>query len=201
MVLDTAHPHRREAGSPAETAAAAILELRGTTPRLYRNTLVFLAPDQTRLQDLDEAVRRHLAWESILAEREELDLSPHQVKQAETQRNAAGEAVAARLPETYQWLLTPVQQTPADPVTWEAARLTGQGALADRAARRLQSDDLLAASFAGTRLRMELDRVPLWRGDHVPVGQLVDDFAKYVYLPRLQIRRCCSTPSPPASAC
>ena len=186
VALDTGHPHRREAGSPAETAAAAILELRGTTPRLYRNALVFLASDQTRLQDLDEAVRRHLAWESILAEREELDLSPHQVKQAETQRNAAGEAVAARLPETYQWLLTPVQATPADPFTWEAARLTGQGALADRAARRLKSDDLLAASFAGTRLRMELDRVPLWRGDHVLVGQLVDDFAKYVYLPRLQ---------------
>ena len=186
VVLDIEHPHRREAGSAAETAATAILELRGTTPRLYRNTLVFLAPDQTRLQDLDEAVRRHLAWESILGEREQLDLSPHQVKQAETQRNAAGEAVAARLPETYQWLLTPVQQTPADPVTWEAARLTVQGALAERAARRLKSDDLLAASFAGTLLRMELDRVPLWRGDHVTVRQLVDDFGKYVYLPRLQ---------------
>ncbi len=50
----------------------------------------------------------------------------------------------------------------------------------------MKSDDLLAASFAGTRLRMELDRVPLWRGDHVPVSQIVDDFAKYVYLPRLQ---------------
>ena len=159
---------------------------RGTTPRLYRNTLVFLAPDQSRLQDLDEAVRRHLAWESILEERELLDLSPHQVKQAETQREAAAEAVTARLPETYQWLLTPVQATPADPVTWEAARLTGQGALADRAARRLKSDDLLAAGFAGTRLQMELDRVPLWRGDHVPVRQVVEDFASYLYLPRLQ---------------
>ena len=138
------------------------------------------------VQDLDEAVRRRLAWESILAEREQLDLSPHQVKQAETQRNAAGEAVAARLPETYQWLLTPVQQTPAKPVAWEAARLTGQGALAERAARRLKSDDLLATGFAGTRLRMELDRVPLWRGDHVAVRQVVEDFASYLYLPRLQ---------------
>ena len=186
VVLGIDHPHHREAGSPAEAAAAAILESRGTTPRLYRNTLVFLAPDQTRLQDLDEAVRRHLAWESILTEREQLDLSPHQVKQAETQREAAAEAVAARLPETYQWLLTPVQATPSDAATWETTRLTGQGALAERATRRLKSDDLLATGFAGTRLRMELDRVPLWRGDHVPVRQLVDDFARYLYLPRLQ---------------
>jgi ribosomal protein L10 len=37
------------------------LETRGNTPRLYRNTLVFLAADKTRLQDLDEAVRTYLA--------------------------------------------------------------------------------------------------------------------------------------------
>ena len=33
---------------------------------------------------------------------------------------------------------------------------------------------------------MELDRVPLWRGDHVAVRQLAEDFARYVYLPRLR---------------
>ena len=31
---------------------------------------------------------------------------------------------------------------------------------------------------------MELDRVPLWRGDHVPIKQIIDDFARYLYLPR-----------------
>ena len=33
---------------------------------------------------------------------------------------------------------------------------------------------------------MELDRVPLWRGDHVAIKQLAEDFARYVYLPRLK---------------
>ena len=28
--------------------------------------------------------------------------------------------------------------------------------------------------------------MPLWRGDHVTVKQIVDDFARYLYLPRLQ---------------
>ncbi len=32
---------------------------------------------------------------------------------------------------------------------------------------------------------MELDKIPLWRGEHVPVKQLIDDFARYLYLPRL----------------
>lgn len=40
--------------------------------------------------------------------------------------------------------------------------------------------------LAGTRLRIELDRVLLWRGDHVSVQQLVEDFARYPYLPRLR---------------
>ena len=85
---------------------------RGNTPRLYQNTLVFLAADKTRLQDLDEAVRRYLAWESILDEQETLDLSPHQVKQAETQLKSADSVAVSRLPETYQWLLVPVQDSP-----------------------------------------------------------------------------------------
>ncbi len=70
VVLPAEHPYSKEAGNAAETAAQAILESRGNTPRLYRNTLVFLAADKVRLQDLDEAVRRFLAWESILAEKE-----------------------------------------------------------------------------------------------------------------------------------
>jgi hypothetical protein len=50
------------------------LESRGNTPRLYRNTLVFLAADKTRLQDLDEAARKYLAWVSTLTEQKDLNL-------------------------------------------------------------------------------------------------------------------------------
>jgi predicted AAA+ superfamily ATPase len=186
VVLGIDHPYSKGPGGAAETAAKAILESRGNTPRLYRNTLVFLAPDKPRLQDLDEAARRYLAWESILAEKETLDLSPHQVRQAETQKNADDGAVTARVPETYQWLLVPMQTSPQVAVEWQALRLSGQDALAVRASKKLRSDELLVTSFAGTRLRMELDRVPLWRGDHVAVKQLTEDFARYLYLPRLK---------------
>jgi hypothetical protein len=186
VVLRVEHAYSKEPFSAAETAAKAILETRGNTPRLYRNTLIFLAADKTRLQDLDEAARKYLAWESILAEQEQLDLTPLQVKQAETQLAAADSTVTARIPETYQWLLVPVQATPQVPVTWEALRLPGQDALAVRASKKLRSDELLLTGFAATRLRMELDRIPLWRGDHVAVKQLVEDFAQYLYLPRLK---------------
>ena len=125
VVLPAEQPYSKESGSVAETAARAILESRGNTPRLYRNTLVFLAADKARLQDLDEALRKFLAWKSILAEKVMLNLDPHQVRQAETQMQAADGAVTARLPETYQWLLVPEQVNPQAPITWQAIRLAG----------------------------------------------------------------------------
>ena len=186
VVLGVDHAYSKEPDNAAETAAKAIFEMRGTAPRLYRNTIVFLAADKTRLQDLDEAVRKFLAWESILDEKTTLDLSPHQVKQAETQKTAADGVVTARLPETYQWLLVPTQANPQAPVTWQAIRLSGQDALAERASKKLRNDELLVINFAASRLRMEMDRVPLWRGNHVAIRQLVEDFGRYLYLPRLQ---------------
>jgi predicted AAA+ superfamily ATPase len=186
VVLGIDHPYSKEPGSPAITAAKAILENRGNSPRLYRNTLVFLAVDKTRLQDLDEAVRRYLAWESILAEKDTLDLSPHQVKQAETQKTGADGAVTARLPEAYQWLLVPTQTNPLAPVEIQAIRLSGSDALAVRASKKLKNDELLVITYAASLLRMELDRVPLWRGDHVAIKQLIEDFGRYLYLPRLK---------------
>ncbi len=186
VVLGVDHAYSKEPDNAAETAAKAIFETRGNAPRLYRNTIVFLAADKTRLQDLDEAVRKYLAWESILDEKDRLDLSPHQVKQAETQRTAADGVVTARLPETYQWLLVPTQANPQAPVTWQTMRLSGQDALAERASKKLRNDELLVANFAASRLRMEMDRVPLWRGNHVAIKQLVEDFGRYLYLPRLQ---------------
>jgi hypothetical protein len=186
VVLGGEQPYSKEPENKAEAAAKAILESRGNTPRLYRNALIFLAADKTRFQDLDEAARKYLAWESILAEKITLNLDPQQVKQAEAQRTAADGAVTARLPETYQWLLAPVQATPQEAITWQAMRLSGQDALAVRASKKLKNDELLITSFAATRLRMELDRIPLWRGDHVSIKQLAEDFARYIYLPRLK---------------
>ena len=188
VVIGPSHPHTREGASDSRAIAAAqsILESRGNTPRLFRNTLAFLAADNTRLQDLEEGIRRYQAWKSIIADKETLDLPPHQVRQAEVQRTAAEDAVVARIGETYQWLLVPTQSTPQSEVQLNAIRLTGQGALAERASRRMLNDELLIPSFAGTRLRMELDRIPLWRGNHVAIRQLLDDFARYVYLPRLK---------------
>ena len=62
-----------------------------------------------------------------------------------------------------------------------------------RASKKLRSDELLLTAFGSTRLRKQLDDVPLWRGDHVAVRQLVEDFARYLYLPRLRPGGACES--------
>jgi len=59
VVLGVEQPYSKGDGSAAQIAAATILESRGSAPRLYRNALAFLAADQARVQELDEAEQRY----------------------------------------------------------------------------------------------------------------------------------------------
>jgi predicted AAA+ superfamily ATPase len=186
VVLEPEYSYTKDATNGAFAAAKSILESRGNAPRVNRNAVVFLAADKSRMQDLDEAVRKFLAWESIVSDRDVLDLTPLQVRQAETQLRGADGAVAARLPETYMWLLVPVQQSPTDSVGWNAIKLGGNEPLAERASKKLRKDELMVGTYAPSVLRNEMDKIPLWRdGRHVGVRQLVEDFAQYPYLTRL----------------
>lgn len=191
VILGPEHPHgAKDAHSPARKEAAAILESRGAGPRNYKNMLVFLAGDATRLRELRQAARQFLAWSSIVrdgsGENPALNLDSFQKRQADTKRDSADETVESRIPETYQWLLVPGQSDPKGDVEWTEIRSQGSDSLAARAAKKLKNEDLLMVQLGGTRLRQELDRVPLWRGNHVGVKQLCEDVARYLYLPRLR---------------
>lgn len=61
VVLGVAHPHSGRDASEAVTEAKDILLQRGTTPRVYRNMLVFLAAESRQLDNLKEAMRSLLS--------------------------------------------------------------------------------------------------------------------------------------------
>ncbi|MBM4045934.1 MAG: ATP-binding protein [Planctomycetes bacterium] len=194
VILGPEHPHvARDPNSSARQEAARVLESRGASSRTYKNMLVFLAADQTRLKDLEHATRQYLAWKGIWEERETLNLDAFQSRQAETKCRTADETVDARIPEAYQWLLVPGMEKkpneddpdPQGKTVWTEIRQQGQEPLAIRASKKLKNEEMLLAQLGGPRLRHELDRVPLWRGEHVGVKQLAEDFATYLYLPRL----------------
>src|SRR5690606_1288237 len=119
-----------------------VLDHRGNSPRRYRNTLIFLAPDKVRLEELEQAVRLYLAWKSIDEEQDVLNLDAFQRNQARSKRDEADQTVAKRIPETYNWLLVPVQPSPTGPVEWDEIRVTGEDKLAVKASRKLRTEEL-----------------------------------------------------------
>ncbi len=195
VILGPDAPHSmRGDKTPARLKSAETLDKRGNSPRRFRNAVVFLAPDATRLTELEAAVRAFMAWKSIEIEAgsDGLNLDDFGKKQAEIKRRGAEDAIKARIPETWVWLLVPEQDdAQSASLEWSEHRLGGADALALRASKKLVGEGALADKLAGTILRRELDRIPLWREglggqkDAVTLRQLADDFATYLYLPRL----------------
>jgi hypothetical protein len=189
VVLGPEHAHAaRMLDSGAYAASKEILARRGQNPRLYKNTVIFLAPDRQRLKDLEARVRQFLAWTSIKEEAETLNVTPQVARQAETKRREAEMAVAAQVGETWAWCLVPEQPNPLGETEWNEVRLAGGEGLAVRASKKLVNEELLLPVFGPARLRMELDRT-LWRDrDHIGIKELWGYLCSYLYLPRLRDR-------------
>lgn len=186
VILGTGAPHRiRSEESKAITAAKEILERRGSSPRLYRNMLVFLAADADRLAELEQAVRSWLAWTSIQQDAEQLNLDATQKRQVDKQVNTQNETIVARLIETFSHLIVPSQEG-TGPIEWNATRLQGTDGLVLRASRKLKNEGQLITEWSPALLRMELDRW-LWKEqNHISVKQLWEYLAQYLYLSRLK---------------
>lgn len=179
------------AKSPQSTAAQTALEFldrRGTAPRMYRNLILFLAADGSRLEELLDSVAEYLAWNSMLEQKEDLGLL-QQERQIKTRLRDADHTASLRLAETYHWILAPVQPDPSGPVTLEFMRASGDGSVAARAYRKLKDGQLVNDVYSPILLRLQMDRIPLWHEDHISLAELWDHLARYTYLPRLRDRK------------
>jgi uncharacterized protein len=194
VIIGPEHVHRKaQMDSPAMRFARALLEQRGNSPRLCRNTLVFLAPDAQRLDELLDAVAHYLSWKGIQDSYEDLNLDVTQQRQAASKVRDFDDTVAARIRETWTLALVPShrdavageQVKPEEMIAWEDIRIGGADALAKRTAAKLKNDGSLITALGGLTLRHHLD-AKLWKErSHVQVGQLAEWFARYLYLPRV----------------
>jgi hypothetical protein len=187
VVVPSQYPHKKGEDSAALTWAKEVLAARGTSPRQYANTLVFLAADERALKDLADAYASQKAWQRISDNREELDLTLSQVNLAAKRIKDATDAIDVRIPETWCHLLLPHQAQPGNQgPSWDEFRLTGgEPRLADRVSKKCKDEEALYVEIGASRIRRNLDNF-LWSNrDSVSVQELVDWCRKYLYLPRL----------------
>jgi len=184
--MKNSHIHR-DANSAAFQKAKEYLSTKGSSQRLYRNTIIFLAADKTRLEELKHAVKLYLAWKSIVADKTILNLDVFQSNQADTKVKNSIDTIKSRLPETFVWILTPFQEIGSTEIQWDESKMNGSNneIYLQRIVKKLTTQSQLYNDFASSELLNCMNRIPLWRDNSVAVKQLKEDFAKYLYLPKL----------------
>ena len=174
-------------GCTALDVAEKIWESRGNSPRIFRNMLVFLAPDQTSMSALEQETRRYLAWQSIKNDSQDLNLDAAQNRETENSLKRSDETVELRLNETWCWLLTPaITRSDMKNVEWEKTRLSGSSeGIISRAGKKLLENETVIDRWAPALLLMELDSL-LWKNaDSLQIKKLWEYLCTYCYLPRL----------------
>ena len=188
VVLPPAAKHRTGvAESDALILASEMIASRGSSPRSYKNMIVFAAADGSHYPQILKSAKRYLAWDSIKADRESLNLDVKQTRETEQSARRADEELDLKIREAYNWLLYPrIDLSNTMDIEWAVEHVEGgRESIVAKMARKLLSDDAAIQNWAPALLKMELDRV-LWRDcDHIQVKQLWEYLCQYCYLPRL----------------
>jgi hypothetical protein len=160
--------------------------------RRYRNTLVFVAPDELQLGAAREVTRRAMAWASIVKDaqlRKEMTQGQADDAAEKTKTNTEGARKAVR--GAWSHIFYPVRSdTAGKPFELEHSLISAR----DRAAIPVvvydkgKADGVLQERLGAERLWIALK--PIWPEDrpHLPLTEIADWFASYVYLPRLRDR-------------
>lgn len=186
VVLGVSHPHHGRDGSEALVEAKDILMQRGSTPRVYRNTLVFIAADSRQLDNLKDAVRSALAWSEIVRDTERLNLTQSDSALAKAKLTEANETVKTRLKEAWCYLHYPAQESAQADVEWVSGKIPAQDGLLARASKKLVAEEGLLTQLGPTRLDRDLKKY-IWNGKpHLSLRDLREYLSRYVYLPRLK---------------
>lgn len=191
VILRPEYTFRRANGKDSGKALATVsdyLNMRGTSPRVYRNMLAFVAPDQDKLRDLQIEVKRFIAWKSIISDKDDLNLDGGQLREAESSLNRSNSSVESRMKETYCWLLVPFidQYEDIKTIQWEISNLGGgDDGIVSKAAKKMIQGEQIIHTWAPALLKMSLDEL-LWKdSDNIMIKKLWEYLCTYCYLPRL----------------
>lgn len=191
VVLGPDHAYDPTAKSgPAEDAVVAMTTRRGTAAREKRNTLLFLAPDSRRVDELRSAARTYLAWSGIVKDADLLDLRQEQLRTARSRNDAENSKLGRLVSGAWTVGIAPRQDGAGPEVDIEVIRTPAdEERLVVRAEKAFSGADALRAKdyappVIEIRLRRELRT--LWNTGRIRTGELAALHAKYLYLPRLR---------------
>nr|WP_262499199.1 DUF499 domain-containing protein [Pseudomonas proteolytica] len=186
VVLGVKYPHNGRDVSEALTEARNILTQRGSTPRVYRNTLVFIAAESRQLDSLKDAVRASLAWAEVVRDTDRLNLTQSDSALAKAKLADANETTKTRLKEAWCYLHYPAQESAHTDWEWVSGKIPSQEGLLARASKKLVAEEGVLVDLGPARLDRDLQKY-IWNDNpRLLLKDLREYLSRYIYLPRLR---------------
>lgn len=177
--------------SMAIKTATEINQKRGQQPRLNQNRLIFLCADAEATSSLYDNVKRYLAWDSIVDDKDALNLDQHRIKEATKNRDDYDSRIDSFITQTFKWVLAPNQElNPKGGLgdfDWEEQRITTtEKNMVPAIEANLAGNEILIPRWAPIHLNNQLGKWYL-KDDRkdISLKAIWNDFCRYPYMPRL----------------
>jgi predicted AAA+ superfamily ATPase len=190
-------PSRTEELDTAETEAVKILRYSGdeNQQRGFRNTVLFLTAKRDAVRDLENHVRRYLAWYSIVhgnsLHSAIQGLKEERLKQANENLKSASDQVKTALSKAYRWTLAPSQPDPQrDEYVISLAQTNPEdGRIVQHALDKFAEDEAIIKKITPSLFASVLQQY-IWSNaayqDHIGLETLWELMARHVYMPRMK---------------
>ena len=148
VVFGAAKTHTTgSSASPAVSESEKTINFCGNTPRVFKNTLLFLAPDNRALDNLKDATRKLLAWEEIVKHKDKYNLTVSDLNKSESNLSQNENLVLTRLKETWSWLIYPSQNNANDNIVYETKKMRSYDNIFEKIRNRLEEDSVLYSNL------------------------------------------------------
>lgn len=194
VILPPAMTHAGKAASKSaatDGVAEALTRCRASQRR-FRNSLVFVAPDEAALGTARDVMRKRMAWESIVKDgRLQQSMTTGQVEDATEKARTNRDAALRAMRAAWSHIFYPIKsEQPGKPFELEHSLLTARDrkAIPEVVYEKIKGDGIVLEKLGAERLGLALK--PIWSADqqHLPISEIADWFSSYVYLPKLRDR-------------
>ncbi len=194
VILGPSAPHTGRGAGPslATDLAANVLQRCRASQRTRRNILFFVAADEVELGKTRENMRQRLAWQSVLDDSTLTSgLTQAQMIDAKEKLRSFTESTKRSLRSSWSHVIYPLKpEASANGAAFDLAHLPitarDRASVASAAYDKCRADGVILEKLGAETLARHID--PLWPEDepHLPLKQIANWFASYVYLPKLK---------------
>ena len=194
VILGPASGHAgKGAGKSAATdAVAETLTRCRSSQRRHRNTLIFVAPDDANLTTAREVVAKAMAWAAIMKDdRLKAQTTQGTWTDATDKAKAQGDGARRAVRAAWSHIFYPIKSDVAGKAfDLEHSLISARDRPPVPATvyDKIKGDGIALERLGGERLWLALQ--PIWPAErpHLPVSEVADWFATYVYMPKVRDR-------------